>query len=245
LRNKFQLSRSGLAIAALLCLAAFLPAAVPATPLAEIDSAESGAILEKYLKAAKESQDSLRGMSMSIDIRASIPRLDREGGMKATRSVAANGEVSYSGMTFDGHSSIKTDVIARFLQADVEASKQPSIGITPVNYKFKYWGIYGTGDWQLHLFEVTPRRKAPGLFKGWIWVEAKTGLPVREEGRFVKNPSVFLKRWDFARDYDVRSGMARLSNVTSTVLTRIVGEAKATIRYDNYAPTPPAVASVQ
>jgi hypothetical protein len=61
----------------------------------------------------------------------------------------------------------------------------------------------------------------------------------------VKNPSVFLKRWDFARDYDVRSGVAQLSYVSSTVMTRIVGEAKGTIRYDNYERAAPVVASTQ
>ena len=216
-----------------------------AAPLSDNEQQQGGAILEQYLKASKASQDAMRGMTMSVEMHATIPRLDREGGMKATRTVSATGEVSYSGMTFDGHDSIKRDVIARFLQADVEASKQAAIGITPANYRFKYWGLYGTGDWQLQLFELTPKRKVAGLFKGWIWVEAKTGLPVREEGRFVKNPSVFLKRWDFARDYDVRSGLSQLSYVSSTVMTRIVGEANGTIHYDNYRPSTPVVASTQ
>ena len=175
--HKFQLNR--LAVIAL-AACGFFP--LQAAPLADSETPESGLILEQYLKAAKASQDAMRGMTMSVEMHATIPRLDREGGMKATRTVSATGEVSYSGMTFDGHDSIKRDVIARFLQADVEASKQAAIGITPANYKFKHWGLYGTGDWQLHLFELTPKRKAPGLFKGWIWVEAKTGLPVREEG---------------------------------------------------------------
>jgi hypothetical protein len=240
LPNKFQLNCVATVV---LAVCGLMP--LRAAALADNETPESGAILEQYLKASKASQEAMRGMKMSVEMRASIPRLDREGGMKATRNVSAMGEVSYSGMTFDGHDSIKREVIARFLQADVEASKQPSIGITPANYKFKYWGLYGTGDWQLHLFELTPKRKAPGLFKGWIWVEAKTGLPVREEGRFVKNPSVFLKRWDFARDYDVRSGVAQLSYVSSTVMTRIVGEAKGTIRYDNYQPSTPTVAASQ
>ena len=173
---------------------------------------------------------------MSVEMHGSIPKLDREGSMKAVRSVSPTGEISYvsGSMTFDGSDTIKRDVIARYLQAEVEASKQSSLGLTPANYKFKFFGLFGPPDWQLFLFEVTPKKKAPGLFEGWLWIEAKTGLPVREEGRFVKNPSVFLKRVDFVRDYDVSSGISRPSNVTSSIVTRIVGEAKLTIHYEGY-----------
>src|SRR4051794_5822436 len=167
---------------------------------------------------------------MKVTMEGALPKLDRAGSMEAVRTVSPTGEVSYTGMIFQGNDSIKKDVIARYLQAEVEASKGPSIGITQANYKFKYYGMYGSGDWQQYLFEVTPRRKAPGLFEGWLWIDAKTKLPVREQGHFVKNPSVFLKRVDFVRDYDVRSGMAQPSEVTSTVTTRIVGEAKLTIK---------------
>lgn len=242
--KKFHFKCSLSALLAL-CLAISAGLAAPSALAQPNETADSGAILEKYLNQSKKSQESLRGMTMSVEMRASIPRLSREGGMKAVRSISATGEISYSGMTFDGHDTIKRDVIARYLQAEVEASKQPSMGLTPANYKFKYWGLYGTGDWQLYLFEITPHRKAPGLFEGWLWVEAKTGLPVREQGSFVKSPSVFLKRVDFVRDYDVRSGLARPMNVNSTIVTRIVGEAKLTIHYDGYAPTSaaPTVAS--
>ena len=171
---------------------------------------------------------------MTVEMHGSIPKLDREGGMKSTRSVSPTGEISYGAMTFEGSDTIKRDVIARYLQAEVEASKGSSLGITPANYKFKFFGLFGSGDWQLFLFELTPRKKLPGLFEGWLWIEAKTGLPVREEGRFVKNPSVFLKRVDFVRDYDVSSGISRPVNVTSSIATRIVGEAKLTIHYEGY-----------
>ena len=237
--KQFHFRRS---LAAILALGLVVSSAwaAPAAIAEGNETVESGAILEKYLTAYKKSPESLRGMTMSVEMHAAIPRLGREGGMKAVRSISLSGEVSYGGMTFDGHDSIKRDVIARYLQAEVEASKQPSIGLTPDNYKFKYWGVRGSGDWQLYLFEVTPRRKAPGLFEGWLWVESKTGLPVREQGTFVKSPSVFLKRVDFVRDFDVRSGTARPTNVTSTIVTRIVGEARLSIHYDGYEPTPPA-----
>ena len=49
---------------------------------------------------------------------------------------------------------------------------------------------------------MNPRKKREGLFKGEIWIDTDTALPVREVGRFVKSPSVFLKKVDFTLTYD-------------------------------------------
>jgi hypothetical protein len=55
-----------------------------------------------------------------------------------------------------------------------------------------------------------------GLFKGELWVDADTFLPLRESGRFVKNPSVFLKKIEFVRDYEIKDGIA-----FATLLTKL------------------------
>jgi hypothetical protein len=138
-------------------------------------------------------------------------------------------------MTFQGDDSIKKDVIAKYLQAELEAgAANKSLNIVPQNYKFKYWGIYGEGNWRLHLFELEPRKKQAGLFKGWLWVEAKTALPVREQGEFVKSPSVFLRKIEFIRDYELRDGQARPVSIESTIQTRLVGNAEVRVKYSNY-----------
>ena len=107
-----------------------------------------------------------------------------------------------------------------------------SLVINESNYKFKYRGMYGVNDdWRLHLFELKPRKKRPGLFRGWLWVEDTSGLPVRESGRFVKNPSVFLKRVDFVRDYHQRDGVAVPVRIESTIHTRLIGQARLLIEF--------------
>jgi hypothetical protein len=88
--------------------------------------------------------------------------------------------------------------------------------------------------WDLHLFELTPRQKRDGLFKGWLWVEARSGLPVREQGDLVKNPSIFLKKVSFIRDYQLCQGMAVPVRIDSTIQTRLIGTAELVIRYGNF-----------
>ncbi len=87
----------------------------------------------------------------------------------------------------------------------------------------------------MQILELTPRKKAVGLFKGELWIDAQTGMPVRESGEFVKTPSVFLKKIAFVRDYELRDGVAFPSHIASTVDTRIVGRAELQIYFTNFA----------
>ena len=87
----------------------------------------------------------------------------------------------------------------------------------------------------VHVFQVTPRQKRQGLFKGEVWIDAATFLRVRESGRLVKNPSIFLKRVEFVRNYEIQDGIAVPRRVESVVETRLVGKAELTIDFTNFS----------
>ncbi len=59
------------------------------------------------------------------------------------------------------------------------------------------------------MFRVEPRRKRVGLFKGELWLDPSTALPLRGWGDFVKSPSIFVKRVRFVRDY-TSTGIVRI-----------------------------------
>jgi negative regulator of sigma E activity len=107
--------------------------------------------------------------------------------------------------------------------------------VTPENYKFKYQGKAAVNGRDAHVFQVTPRKKRPGLFKGEVWIDAATYLRVRESGYLVKNPSIFLKRVEFVRNYEIRDGIAVPRRVESVVETRLVGKAELTIDFTNFS----------
>jgi len=222
-----------------LCLA---PLAVAADdrPANEAAAQET---LQRYLAASKEQSRQLRDVEMNVEIDASIPKLNRKGKLSALRGIGRLGQITYKAITFQGDDSIKRDVIARYMQAEVEASQKPGLGIEAANYKFRYADHHVNGDWELYLFELTPKQKKPGLFRGWIWLEAKSAMPVREEGEFVKSPSVFLRRISFTRDYLVQDGVSVPSSIRSTIETRIVGKAEIEVRYSNMHTTRPQTAN--
>ena len=94
----------------------------------------------------------------------------------------------------------------------------------------------------MHVFQLTPRKKRVGLFKGDLWLDAETCLPVRESGRLVKLPSIFLRRIEFVREYEIREGLAVPQSVDSVVDTRLVGKAELRVRFQNFSlPESPAV----
>jgi hypothetical protein len=135
---------------------------------------------------------------------------------------------------FSGDNTVKQEVITRYLAAESSARENGSIAITPANYKFRYAGRLVQNGVTTHILDITPRKKAVGLFKGQIWIDAASGMPVREVGQFVKTPSVFLKKIAFVRDYEIRNGIAFPTHIQSTVDTRIVGRAELEISFSNF-----------
>jgi hypothetical protein len=194
-------------------------------------------ILANYTAAAETLKHSLRGAQMEIDIEASLPKLKKTGRLHALRRISEIGRITYDALRFEGDGTVKKNVIARYLaaesQAGEESAQKSDLSITPANYKFKYKGERELDGRTAHLFELSPRKKRVGLFKGELWIDAETYLPLRESGQFVKNPSIFLKKVAFVRDYDIVDGRAVPRQIQSTIDTRLVGKAELLIHYRN------------
>ena len=195
------------------------------------DDGANQAIVNKFLDASKTQQDTLRGAQMEVRIAAKLPRLAKEGELRALRSISKLGKITYEGLGFSGDNTIKSQVISRFI---VEDSQPREAGITPANYKFKHKGSIETNGHRIEIFQLTPRRKAEGLFKGELWLDASTGMPMREAGRLVKS-SVFLKKVEFVTNYEMQDGVALPKHFESTVDTRLVGRAELTIEFSNFS----------
>jgi len=60
-------------------------------------------------------------------------------------------------------------------------------------------------------------------------------MPVREQGRFVKSPSIFFKKLEFVREYAMNDGIAVPRHIESLVVTRIVGPVQLNISFANPA----------
>jgi hypothetical protein len=194
-------------------------------------------IVENYCAASRGQEQSFKGASMDVEIQASLPTLKKQGRLHALRHISALGRITYEMLRFEGDGTVKNQVIARYLTAEAETQKDqaPSLAVTPANYKFKYKGRSQLDGRDTYAFQVTPRQKRQGLFKGEVWIDARTYLRVQESGYLVKSPSIFLKKVAFVRRYEIRDGISVPRQVQSVVDTRLAGKAELTIDFSNFS----------
>src|SRR5579863_8684617 len=178
---------------------------IPLTCLWGSDAVPPETVVQNFQAAASAQIERLPGASMEVEIEASLPKLKKHGKLHALRRISMLGRITYEAIHFEGDKSIKDEVIARYLTADAatRVGDGKSVAITPANYKFKYKGMAEYDGRQVHVFGLTPRKKRVGLFKGELWLDAGTYLPVRESGRLAKSPSIFIRRIEFVREYDI------------------------------------------
>jgi hypothetical protein len=192
-------------------------------------------IVEQYCAATRGQEQALKGASMEVEMTASLPNMKKQGRLQGLRRISELGRITYEALKFEGDGTVKNQVIARYLTAEVEAQQEqaPSLAVTPENYKFKYKGRKQVDDKDVHVYEVSPRKKRPGMFKGEVWIDAATYLRIQESGTLVKNPSIFLKKVAFLRKYIIQDGVSILRQVQSFADVRMVGRAELTIDFNN------------
>ena len=224
------------ALAALLLLAVYAFAETDED--AQDDLSAGGApaeIIKRFVEATEAHEDSLRGVSMQVDIQASIVKLKENATLKALRKISKVGQVSYHVLSFQGNNTVKNDVIARYLNAEQQGQGDRKLAISPTNYKFKFKGKKDVdANAKVYVFQLSPRKKRVGLFKGEMWLDAETCLPVMEKGRLVKNPSIWFKKVDFERDFAIQNGVAIPQRISSKIQVRLIGLVNLDINYSNF-----------
>jgi hypothetical protein len=223
---------------AVVCALFFASLVLSANYDADNDDAgsQSSVIINRYLQATQF--DSSKDNSVEVDIDASVPRFNQHGRLRALRKISDVGKITYRVLGFQGDNTVKNQVIARYLQAEQEGQDNKKLNVTPANYKFKLKSEQTVANGQqVYVFQVKPRAKRVGLFKGEVWLDAKTCLPVMEKGRLVKNPSIFFRKVDFERDFAILNGQAVPAHMSSTIDTRLVGKVNLNVAYSNQVAT--------
>jgi hypothetical protein len=192
----------------------------------------SETIINKYLEATNLQP---RQQSMEVEIEASVPQLKQHGKLRALRRISKLGIITYRVLGFQGDNTVKKDVIARYMQAEQQSQGNPKLTLSPANYKFKLKGRKQLGGSEAYVFSVAPLKKRAGLFKGELWLDSGSFLPVLEKGRLVKNPSIFFRKVDFERAFAIQNGASVPAHMTSTIDTRIVGKVELDVNYTSVA----------
>jgi hypothetical protein len=164
-----------------------------------------------------------------MEIDGSLPGLAERAHLRAVRDWTENHTPDYHVIHIEGDAMVKQQVIARYLTAEKQAAEIPasSVAIMPGTYKFRY--VATSGGTSVRAFQITPRKKRPGLIKGELWIDSATGLAVQEAGYLVKRPSIFIRRLKITRDVSLRDGAPYLRTTHLDIDTRLVGRAELTI----------------
>jgi hypothetical protein len=202
------------------------------------------AIVENYCAATLHQEQTVRAASMEVEISGSLPKLQKQGKLHALRHITALGRITYDALRFQGDSTIKKEVINRYLQQETETIGDPTVAVTPANYKFKYKGRQPLDGHDSYVFQVTPRTKRAKLFKGELWIDADTYLRVREAGKLVKTP-LGVRNVTFVRRYDIQNGIAVPRQLQSVTDVWFFGKAELTVDYANFSVEPPRAGDVE
>jgi len=108
--------------------------------------------------------------------------------------------------------------------------------ITSANYemKLKPGGTQQMDGRNCAALDLKPKRKAPYLLDGTLWVDAKDGTIVRIEGTGSKSSSVFTGPTRMMRQYANISGFAQATRARAVSKSFLFGQAVVTIDYTDY-----------
>lgn len=211
-----------------------ITAPAPQLPLMAPDLA-----LRTYEDKLARQNSVLSGYSDETVIHAELVDTKQQGQYELRRSYVAPHSLSYQKVKFEGDGFVKTNVIGRILQSEVELVQKGNsadMAITERNYKFNYKGRDIIEGRSVHVYQVKPRKKRPGLFKGRVFIDAQTGTMLRAEGSLVKSPSFFVKKVEFVQDYTDVGGFTFPSYLRTIAKARIIGLAIVHVFHRQYQP---------
>jgi len=184
--------------------------------------------LERFI--ANQQPDSRTSVE-TIEIEASLPKLNKNGRLRAIRRTLSAHHPEYQVLEMSGDSMVKHQLIVRYLDADKRAAElsNASTAITPANYKFRYVGTVQLRDNLAYAFRIIPYKKRQGLINGVLWIDGDTGIAVRISGYLVKNSSIFLKRINMTRENYLRDGIVEARITHLLIDTRLVGSARLVV----------------
>jgi hypothetical protein len=196
-------------------------------------------VLESFLRRSQQQREQLTEYSDTTVIHADLPDTSQSGEYELRRRFVAPKTLEFKPVRFTGDSFVKTNIIIRLLQSEVDhvtKEQAADTAIDQINYKFKlkYTQTSYDGREVTYVYDVKPRKKRPGLIKGRIWVDAHSGALRRVEGTLAKSPSFFIKRLEFVQEYQEVDGFSLPSHLHSVSNVRILGRTIVDIFHRDY-----------
>ncbi len=108
--------------------------------------------------------------------------------------------------------------------------------ITSANYlmMMRPGGVQRLDGRDCYVLEISPKRKAPNLIDGTLWVDAKDGSIIQIEGIASKSVSVFSGPTQMMRQYAGMDGYAMATHARAVADSTLFGRTVIKIDYLNY-----------
>ncbi len=180
----------------------------------------------------------LAAYTANSTIRAFLPSTSRYAELEVLMHYVAPRTLQLTQTRFGGDLSVKRNVIARFLQSEVDhvaKQEQSKVAITPDNYAFRYKGDDLLDGRYVHVYSVKPRRKIPGLFKGEIYLDSNRGTLLRVKGKLVKSPSFLIRQIEFVQNYADFDGFTLPVHLHSIIAARVLGKVILDVSTQDYS----------
>jgi len=195
------------------------------------------------LRSTTQSVEMVSHSAISV-IRAELPDTSQRGEYEVQKTFIAPRTLRFKPIRFVGDTFVKLNIIARLLQSEVDHMSKDDVAQTAIsaaNYRVSYKGEIDIRNHPVHVFQVKPHKKRPGLFKGRIYLDAHTGTLLRAEGRIVKSPSHFVKHVEFVEDYADIDSFTLPVHIHSEARAFLVGRVIIDITHFYYQPVPPEI----
>jgi len=195
--------------------------------------------LTAYEKGLQSQSNELTGYTAITVVDAELPDSSQKARFELKRHYVAPSLLEFTPLNSTGDKFVKSNVIARLLQSEVDhvqKREQSQTAIDSDNYKFNYKGTSELNGVPVHVYDVKPRKKRVGLFKGKIFLESLSGHLLRAQGAIVKSPSFFIKKIKFTQDYANVAGFTLPTHLHSEAETRLVGKTVVDVVHRDYEP---------
>ncbi len=193
--------------------------------------------LQVFTQRSKTQSELVQEYTDRTTVEADLPDTKQHGQYELLRSFRSPKSLSFASIKFTGDNFVKSNVITKLLQSEVdhvEKGDPAQSAINEQNYKINYKGVEQIGENPVHVFQLKPRKKTPGLFKGKIYLDVYTGSLRRAEGTLAKSPSFFVKKVEFTQDFTDINGVTLPTELRSVSKARIIGRAIVRIFHRGY-----------
>jgi hypothetical protein len=144
---------------------------------------------------------------------------------------------SYAVLSESGSELIRKQVLGRLLDSEQTATQpanRANAVITSANYTMHVKGQEVVGGRNCIALSVVPRRSAPYLFQGNIWVDVQNFAIVQLAGVTSKSPSILVSPSQVNRQYATIDGFPMATHATATSGSWLLGQTTIDIDYSGY-----------